>query len=270
LSCPALIDTHCHLTSRGLVEQVAAVLGRAREAGVQRAITVAVDERDALVALGLLEQHPDLFLTAGLHPHEAGRWSAERWAKLTSLLRGDNLPAELRRRIVAIGETGLDYHYDFAPPLRQEEVFRRHLSLAAELGKPVVVHARLAEQRVLEILGEFPGLAGRVVFHCFSGDRDMARRVLDHGCHCSFAGVVTFKNATRLRAAAQYVPGDRLLIETDAPYLSPEPLRKIRPNEPALLVHTARFLADLRGEDVAELAAASSANAARFFDLPED
>lgn len=264
-----LIDTHCHLTSPGLVEHAEAVLGRARAAGVERVMLVAVDPADGRRALDLMSGRPDLFLIAGIHPHEAKSCTPAQFAALSSLLRGEGLADELRRRIVAVGETGLDFHYDFSPPARQEEVFRAHLVLAIELGLPVVIHSRESEPRVCDILAEYPTLAGRVVFHCFSGGVDATRRVLDLGAYCSFTGVVTFKKSASIQEAARYVPRDRMLIETDAPYLSPEPVRKIRPNEPALLVHTARFLADLRAEPYAEFATATTANAVRFFQLPE-
>jgi TatD DNase family protein len=255
-----LIDTHCHLTMSGLVEQVDDVLARARAAGVMRAVVVAVNPADARAALDLLASHPNLFLVAGVHPHEAGKCDARAIDELRAL----------RSRIVGVGETGLDLHYNFAPPQRQEEAFELQLALAEELELPVVIHARESEARVCEILGQHPRLAGRVVWHCYSGDTAMTRRVLDLGGYCSFTGVVTFKNADTIRASARLVPRDRIMVETDAPYLSPEPMRKIRPNEPALLVHTARFLADLRGETLAEFAAATTANAVRFFGLPED
>lgn len=264
-----LIDTHCHLTSSELVEHVDEVLERAGAAGVGRVILVAVDPADARAALTLLEGRPGLFLVAGIHPHEAGHCGPADVDELTSILRGAGLADELRRRIVGVGETGLDLHYDFAPPARQEELFRAHLELAGELDLPIVIHAREAEARICELLAEYPRLAGRVVFHCFSGDPAVTRRVLDLGCYCSFTGVVTFKNAEAIRASARLVPGDRIMLETDAPYLSPEPMRKVRPNEPALLVHTARFLADLRGEDFAAFAAATTANACKFFRLSE-
>lgn len=265
-----LIDTHCHLTSSDLVAQIDTVLARARTAGVQRLVLVAVNPADARAALALLATHPELFLVVGIHPHEAGTCTTDRWAELAALLRGTEVPAALQPRMVGVGETGLDLHYDFAPPSQQEEVFRAHLALAAELGLPIVIHARESETRVCAILAEYPALAGRVVFHCFSGDVAVARQVLDLGDYCSFTGVVTFKKADSIRAAARYVPAARIMVETDAPYLSPEPVRKVRPNEPALLVHTARFLAELRGERYEDFAAATTANAVRFFNLPEE
>ncbi|MBP7746731.1 MAG: TatD family hydrolase [Phycisphaerae bacterium] len=264
-----LIDTHCHLTSPGLVEQVDVVLARAAEAGVKRLILVGVNVADAQAAAVLLANRPALYLVAGIHPHEAGRCDADSWTALTNLLRGARLPADVCARIVGVGETGLDWHYDFAPRARQEEVFEAHLALAVALQLPIVIHARESEARVCEILAGHPQLADRVVWHCFSAGTDIARRALDLGGHFSFTGVVTFKNANTIREAASYVPLERLMLETDAPYLSPEPLRKVRPNEPALLVHTARRLAELRGVDFETLAAATTATAVRFFRLPE-
>jgi TatD DNase family protein len=264
-----LIDSHCHLTFAGLIEQAPDVLARARAAGVGRMILVAVDGDDAGNALRLMHGQPDLFLVAGIHPHEAGHCDAAALDQLKKLIRGDELDSDLKARIVGVGETGLDLHYHFAPPERQEEVFRAHLSVAEELGLPVVIHAREAESRVCDVLDAHPRLVGRVVWHCFAGDTPLARRILDQGGYCSFTGVVTFKNAGTLRDTARYVPRERIMVETDAPYLAPEPVRKIRPNEPALLVHTARFLADLRGESFDDFAAATTANAVRFFGLPE-
>ncbi len=265
-----LIDTHCHLTSSGLVERLDEVLHNARHAGVGRMIVIAEDAADARVGLDLLAEHPDLYLVAGLHPHRAERGTPEEIDALVGLLTGRDVSADLQGRIVGVGETGLDLHYEFAPAKRQERVFRLHLEWAVEAGLPVVIHARKAEARVCEILADFPQLAGRVVFHCFSAGPAVAQRVLDLGGYLSFTGVVTFKNSRTIRAAAQMVPRDRIMIETDAPYLTPEPVRKMRPNEPALVVHTARFLAELRKEDLDTFVAATTANATRLFNLPEE
>ena len=265
-----LIDTHCHLTSPELLSKLEAVLASARAAGVERMILVAVNQADARAAMSIVGQHQGTFLVVGIHPHEAGKCGQEDIAALRALLLGEGAAAGLADRIVGIGETGLDFFYDFAPPRRQEEVFKAQLEMASDLGRPVVIHARQSEVRVCEILADFPLLAGRVVFHCFSGDTAIARRALDLGCCLSFTGVVTFKRSETIQASARYVPRDRIMLETDAPYLSPEPVRKIRPNEPALLVHTARYLADLRQEDFEALAAFTTANALRFFGLPEE
>ncbi len=262
-----LIDTHCHLTSPELRSAVATVLARAAAAGVARVLTVATDPTDLAAALELAAAHPTVGVIAGIHPHEAGRCGAADLDALAAALEADAAGA---RRIVAVGETGLDYHYDFAPRPRQEEVFRAQLRLASERGLPVVIHARESEDRVCEILAEYPQLAGRVVFHCFSADERVAARALALGCSFSFTGVVTFRKADTIRAAARSLPPERILLETDAPWLSPEPHRKVRPNEPALLVHTARSLAQVRGESFETLAATTTANARRFFGLAEE
>lgn len=265
-----LIDTHCHLTSAGLVERIDEVIHSARAAGVTRFVLVATNPADAYAALSIMDNRPGTYLVAGIHPHEAGQATPEHIDTLRAILTGTGLTEETRSRIVGVGETGIDLYYDFAPQQRQEELFETHLTLASDLGLPVVIHAREAEMRVCEILAKYPQLVGRVVFHCFSGDTAIARTALDLGCYCSFTGVVTFRKSKTIQESARYVPADRMFVETDAPYLSPEPMRKIRPNEPALLVHTARFLAELRGEAYDALAAATTANAARFFSLPEE
>lgn len=263
-----LIDTHCHLTYPELAAQIEAVLERASAAGVGRMVTVATSTADAGAALRLLERFPQVALAAGIHPHEAGKCTGDDLDALARLHRGGvRGVAGGDERLVAVGETGLDFHYDFAPRERQEEVFRFQLQLAIDVGRPVVIHARRSEGAVCDILGEYPALAGRVVFHCYSGDAALARRILEMGNYVSFTGVVTFANATDVQAAARLVPGDRFMVETDAPYLSPEPVRKRRPNEPAFVAHTAAFVARLRNEPAEELAVRTTETARRFFGL---
>ncbi|MBU0640641.1 MAG: TatD family hydrolase [Planctomycetes bacterium] len=264
-----LIDSHCHLTYPDLAAQIDAIVQRAHDAGVRRMLTIAETPLDAQAALKLISGRPGLYLAAGIHPHNAAKCDQDDLSALADLHRGLNLAAELRQRIVAVGEIGLDFHYDFAPRDRQEEVFRYQLDLALQAERPVVVHARSAEQRVCDILADFPALAERVVFHCYSGDEHVTRRILDLGFWLSFTGVVTFKKADTVRAAARLVPRDRIMIETDAPYLSPVPVRNRRPCEPAFVAHTARYLADLRAQSLAEFAATTTANTCRFFGLPE-
>ena len=265
-----LIDTHCHLTYEGLAPQVDNILQRAREVGVRRVVTVAEDVSDARASLALMRRHPEVFLIAGIHPHKAAGATADDLGALADLHHARWNPADPLDRVVAVGETGLDFHYDFATPQQQEALFQSQLELARETGRPVVIHARRAEERVCDILADYPALAGRAVFHCFSGGPELARRVLDLGCLLSFTGVVTFKNAGAIRESARLAPADRILVETDAPFLTPEPVRKIRPCEPAFVLHTARFLAELRKEPFEALAAATTANAERFFNLPGD
>jgi TatD DNase family protein len=265
-----LIDTHCHLTYGDLAAQVDDVLQRAREAGVHRVITVAEDVGDARAALALMRGRAAVFLIAGIHPHHAAKATPDELGALADLHHGRWGAHEPLERVVAVGETGLDFHYDFAPPARQEALFRSQLELARAVERPVVIHARQAEERVCEILTDYPELAGRVVFHCFSGGAELARRVLDLGGLLSFTGVVTFRNAGIIRDAARLAPRDRILVETDAPFLTPEPMRKIRTCEPAFVVHTARCLAALRDEPLDVLATATTANAERFFNLPRE
>lgn len=251
-------DSHCHLTSPGLREQVGEVLNRAVAAGVTRYITVAQNLEDAAAALALAEQYPVVGVAAGVHPHEAAKAPPDWEARLRALL--------LDERVRAVGETGLDYYYDFSDRTSQRRVFRGHLELAAEIGRPVVIHCREAMPEVMSALAEFPKLPG-VVFHCYSGTRAQARSLFDRGYWISLTGVVTFRNADELRMVAREAPADRLMIETDAPWLSPEPMRKQRPNEPALLVHTAECIARQRGISSAEIAALTTENARRFFAL---
>lgn len=261
-----LIDTHCHLTSPELAPQLDAVVERAVAAGVTRMITIATTPDDAEAAFRLAERVPRMFIAAGVHPHQAARSGEEGLQRLAALHDDPGRAA----RLVAVGETGLDFHYDFAPRERQESVFRRQLELAIRVNRPVVIHARKAELDVCAILTDYPALRERVVFHCFSGDAELARRILDAGWWLSFTGVITFRNAADVRAAARLAPLERIMVETDAPYLAPVPHRGRRPCEPAFAALTARFLAELRGLAYDELAAATTANAIRFFGLPED
>ncbi len=265
-----LIDTHCHLTYDDLSPQIDAVLSRAASAGVNACITVATSPADARRAVDLLRARPAIFMAAGIHPHEAARVGDDELSALRDLHLGRWTDGPPAGRLVAVGETGLDFHYDFAPPARQEEVFRAQLEIACACDRPVIIHARKAEERVCEILDEYPDLRDRVVFHCFSRDPAVAQRIFDSGWWVSYTGVVTFQNADEIRASALATPPDRYMLETDAPYLSPIPVRKIKPCEPAFVLHTARFLATLRGETLETIAAATTANARRFFGLPQN
>lgn len=265
-----LIDTHCHLTYDDLAPQIDAVLARAAAADVKTCITVATSPADARRAVELMRSRPAIFMAAGIHPHEAARVTDDEIAALDDLHRGRWPDGPAASRLVAVGETGLDFHYDFAPPARQEEVFRRQLRLACETGRPVIIHARKAEERVCEILSEYPALREKVVFHCFSRGPDLALRIFDSGWWVSYTGVVTFQNADEIRASARITAADRYMVETDSPYLSPIPVRKIKPCEPAFVEHTARFLATLRGESFESVAGTTTKNARRFFNLPAD
>lgn len=256
-----LIDSHCHLTYQPLADMRGEVLARAAEAGVTHMISIGTDISDTRAAMELATSRANIFASSGVHPHQAGKTEAG-WEAELRLLAGD-------ARVVAVGETGLDYHYDFSPRDRQREVFERQLALATEIGKPVVIHCREAHSDVMAVLGGFGGLK-RVVFHCFTGTMAEAREILDRGYWISLTGVVTFKNSRELQEVARFLPPDRIMMETDSPYLSPEPVRSRRPNEPALVVHVARRVSELRGMPFEEFAALTRSNTIRFFDLRLD
>ena len=254
-----LIDTHCHLTFDPLAEDVPGVIERSRAAGVAGWITVGTHLEDSRKAVELAGQYENMYATAGIHPHDAKDGSTGALSELKRLAQAE--------KVVAIGETGLDFHYNLSKVPDQKRVFAAHLEIAAELGLPVVVHCREAFDETMEILDQYGGGLSGVVFHCFSGSAEQARQVLARGYHVSFTGVVTFKNAEGTREAARAIPLERLMVETDCPYMSPEPVRKQKPNEPALMVHTARFLARLKGVSLDDLAAATTETASRFFHL---
>ncbi|CAA9302026.1 MAG: Uncharacterized metal-dependent hydrolase YcfH [uncultured Gemmatimonadetes bacterium] len=252
-----LIDTHAHLADERILPEVDAVVERARAAGVETIVAIATGVEDARVVAGLAERLPGVFATAGIHPHAAASASEEAFATIRALLG--------HPRVVAIGEAGLDYHYDFAPRERQRESFLRHLELGRETGLPVIVHAREADEDLRGLLRE-GGAGTRGVLHSFSSGRALLEDALALGWYASFSGMVTFKKydaADLLRM----VPADRILVETDSPYLAPVPHRG-RTNEPAFVVSTARVAAQLRGEDPDEFAARTTSNARTLFHLP--
>jgi len=254
-----LVDTHCHLTHGRLRTQLEAVLSRAHDAGVAAMVCAASDVPDSAAAAALARQHAGVFFTAGVHPHDAKDAEAGYLERIEELAGADGN--------VAVGEIGLDYHYDFSPRQVQRRVFAEQLALAARLAKPVVIHAREAIGETLAILSEAALPGGRVVFHSYTGDAAEVRRVLAGGAYVSFSGIATFNKADSIRRAAARVPDDRILVETDAPFLSPEPVRKIKVNEPAHVAHVARCLAAARGIDVEAFAEQTTANAVRFFGL---
>ncbi len=256
-----LIDTHCHLTDPTLLGQIDDVLTRAAEAGVDRSITVAIEPADWDAGLRLIEAHEALYLVAGLHPHEAKQMGPDTLERLETILA--------HPRTVALGEIGLDFHYDLSPRDRQREAFALQLQMARRLGLPAVVHSREAMDETIALLDE-QGMSGQpVVIHCFTGTAEEAERIIERGWHISFAGVVTFKNARQIQAAARVVPPERMLIETDSPYLSPAPLRGVRPNEPAHVVHTLRFLAGIREMPETDLGRQCVRNAEAVFGLSD-
>jgi TatD DNase family protein len=248
-----MIDTHAHLDA--CADRPSALLRRARSAGVERVITVGTGIESCRAALELAERHEEVFAALGIDPHQAGGAEADRIAELRDLLDHD--------RAVAVGETGLDFYRDHAPRERQVRLFEAELDLAAELDLPVVIHTRDADDETATSLERFDGT---VVLHCFSSP-GLLPAALERGYYVSFAGNVTYPRAEDLRAAAARVPAERILAETDSPYLAPQ-ARRGRPNEPANVVLTLAALADARGEDADELAACVEANAAAAFSLP--
>jgi TatD DNase family protein len=254
-----LIDTHCHLTFEELAGDVGAVIERSKAAGVTGWITVGTDPQENQKAVELAEKFENMHAAVGIHPHEARTVTVDTFKELRALAQN--------KKIVAIGETGLDYHYNFSSHEEQRKVFAEHLKIAAELNLPVIVHCREAFEETMEILEQHSVDVKKVVFHCFSGEASQAKIILDKGFYISFTGVVTFKNAEGIRRAVEAVPLDRMMVETDCPYMSPEPMRKQKVNEPALMVHTAKRLAELKGMDLADFAEAVTATSKTFFGI---
>ncbi|MFN3200799.1 MAG: TatD family hydrolase [Bradymonadia bacterium] len=254
-----LIDSHAHLDFDRFDADREAVLDRAWSAGVQAILTIGTDVATSAAALALAEGHDRLFASAGIHPHEAGAFEDAHWPRLEQMWAHDH--------IKAVGETGLDYYYDYSPRARQQQLFRRHLEISGEVGLPVVIHIRDAFDDAFEILAEVGTPAGGVV-HCFTGGPRECERALSLDLHVSISGVVTFKNARDLQAAVPLIPEDKLLVETDAPFLAPTPNRGKR-NEPSFVVHTAAKVAELRGVSYADLCASTMANTIKLFDLPD-
>lgn len=251
-----LIDSHCHLEYKGLVEDQKGVLARARAAGVGGFLSISTRQREWDQVIGTAEREAGVWASVGIHPHEADAHSDMGEAAL--------LEAAAHPKVIAIGETGLDYYYDHSDRETQKELFRRHISVARETGLPLIVHTREAEEDTYAIMAEemekgaYPAL-----IHCFTASADFGRKVLDLGLTISLSGIVTFKNAMDLQAIAAELPEDRILVETDAPFLAPVPHRG-QVCEPAFTADTARFVADLRGTSAEALAEATTRN---FFNL---
>jgi TatD DNase family protein len=256
-----MIDSHCHLDDAYFASGRAEALDRARQAGLSAFICVGVGRATAAAreAVALAAAEPDVFATVGFHPHDAAATSEADWAELDRLARAP--------RVVGIGETGLDYHYAHSPREAQQLAYRRSIALARATGLPVVSHVRDAHLDAAAILAEESPFAGGVI-HCFTGGVTEARVYLDLGQYLSFSGILTFKNAGNVREAAAFAPLDRILIETDAPYLAPVPHRG-GPNEPSFIVETLRALAALRGLPADQVDRATSENTRRLFRLSE-
>lgn len=256
------VDTHCHLDDPRLESRLDAVLEQAATEGVQAAITIATDPASSQRAASLAARYPGrIFAAVGFQPNHCRDLTEADWQALVPL---GSAPG-----VVAIGETGLDRYWPDCPFQLQQNWFARHIEWSLESRLPLVIHMRECEADIVQMLEQFRDRWPlRGVMHSFTGSSATAAACLAAGLHISFAGMVTYRNAADLRAVAKEIPADRLLVETDSPYLSPEPVRARRPNEPALVVHTARCLADVRGVPLEELARTTTGNAVRLFGLP--
>ena len=246
-------DSHCHVHDERIPDGTGAAVQAAVDAGVTTLISVGCDRATSLAAIAVAELHPEVFATVGLHPHDA----VNGVDTIVDLLDTEGL--------VAVGECGLDYYYDHSPRDVQQRVFAEQIALANARELPLVIHTRDAWADTFAVLADV-GVPARTVFHCFTGGPDEARRALDIGAHLSFSGIVTFKGAPEVQAAATLCPLDRMLVETDSPYLAPVPHRG-KPNRPAWVAHVGQHIADLRDIAVAEVAAATTANARAVFAL---
>lgn len=254
---PMLVDSHCHLDFPEFAPELDEVVARARAAGVGGMVTICTRLTEFERVLAVADRFDDVWCSVGIHPHEAANEPDAQAAEIVALAR--------HAKVVGIGETGLDYHYDRSPRDRQRELFRRHIEASRLSGLPIIVHSRNAEEDTAALLEEGAAQGGLTgLIHCFTSTRLLAERALALGFCISFSGIVTFRNAEDLRAIAREIPEDRLLVETDFPYLAPIPHRGKR-NEPAFVAHTAAFLAGLRGESVEALAARTTANFRRLF-----
>ena len=250
-----MIDSHCHLTDPRLLEQLPAVLERAAAAGIDRIITVGTDIEDDIASINVCHGRANIRCAIGIHPNFCKDAKVEDVQRLRDLQKDPS--------VLALGEMGLDYHYDYAPRDWQRPIFEAQLQLARELDRPVVIHCREAVDDTLAILASFPGV--QAVFHCFTGTPEEARRILAAGYWLSFTGVITFPKNDEIRQVVRLTPLDRMMLETDAPYLSPAPMRKQKTNEPALIVHTAAMAGELKGLDREHIQDITTANALRFF-----
>jgi TatD DNase family protein len=252
-----LVDSHCHLDFPDFASELDAVVARAADAHLMRLVTISTHVRRFAGVLAIAERFPDVFCSVGTHPH---------YAHEELDVTPDDLVAHTRHpKVVAIGEAGLDYHYDNSPRDAQERGFRNHIAAARATGLPLVIHAREADADVAQILEEETGQgAFPAVLHCFTGGPELARRAVALGLYVSFSGILTFKNSSVLRTVAAELPADRILVETDAPYLAPNPFRGKR-NEPAYVVETAKILAETRGVSFAQIAQQTSDNFFRLF-----
>lgn len=260
MGVPVLFDTHAHLDDEQLLLQLPDVLARARDAGVESVVAVGTTLASSRAAVEIAGRYPGVYAAVGIQPNHVAEAAAGDWEQIVELAKAP--------RVAAIGETGLDRYWDYAPFELQQEYFDRHIRLSQSSGLPLVIHMRDCGAEMVSMLaaaGSRGPLSG--VMHSFTGDAALAKECLELGLYISFAGMVTYRKSNELREVAKTIPSDRILVETDSPYLSPEPRRGQRPNEPALVVHTAECLAQLRGLPLEDFAAQTTANARRLLRL---
>ena len=251
-----MVDTHCHLNDPKFAADLDEVISRARAAGVDRIVVCGYDLPSSRAAIEIAARFEGVFATVGIHPHDVANFRREAVRELAELSAAP--------KVIAIGETGLDFHYDFSPRAAQIEAFEAHIELAGRVGLPIVVHSRESNDEALQVIESSAANIAGCVFHCFSGDEEFARRVVDAGFHIGIDGPITFGSSEKLRKVVQGAPLERLLIETDSPYLAPVPHRGKR-NEPGYLVHIAEEVARIRGLAVEDIARITSENARRLF-----
>lgn len=254
-------DTHAHLDDEHFAEDQELVIQRALDQQVSRIVNIGCSRKAAISTLEVIDRYDFIYGAVGLHPHDAKDMDEQFINDLRQWVQ--------HPKVVAIGEIGLDYYYDLSPRDIQKEAFRQQIRLAIELDLPITIHDRDAHQDVFDILTEEKGWSTKGIYHCYSGSEAMAKEITKKGFYISFAGAVTFKNANKLRAVAQSVPLDRILIETDSPYLTPVPLRGKR-NEPAYVIETAKVIAELRGLTLEEVAKLTWDNGHRAYRIPEE
>jgi TatD DNase family protein len=252
-----LIDTHCHLVSEKLNNDFIQILERARLAGVEKVINISYDWQSVMLALEQNRKAPNLYTALGIQPHDAHSFTLEVGEKIKNLIKQN-------KQVIAVGEIGMDAYYSLSSMDKQIECFEYFLQTALELNLPVVIHVRNTHSEVYPRLLKFSKLGLRGVIHCFTGSLEEAKQFLDCGYYISFSGIVTFKNAKEVQEVAKFIPSEKILIETDSPYLSPTPLRG-RVNEPAHLIYVNEFLANLRNENVESFAEQTYQNALNLF-----
>jgi len=254
-----LIDTHAHLTFTELAGSIDDVLDRSRAAGCSKWITVGTDAEHNEQVVKLAQKYDNLYAALGIHPHYASEYKETHLQRLVELVGSG--------KVVAIGETGLDFHYNFSKQDAQRDLFKRLLEIASLTRLPVIIHSRNALDETMRLIETVADKTTKFVFHCWSGTIEETRAIIDKGFYISFTGIITFKNAELARECVKTVPLDKMMIETDCPYMSPEPMRKQKINEPALMIHTAKKIAELKGIDLETLDEQLAVNTKEFFNI---